>query len=211
MGNCCSGQEAEDSPGNHELSEVNTINFVNDEAWIRRPDLVVTQIHFVAATLLQNGGNHWNMHLQTSKDESVKIDLEPSAWPGPFQHGYLGRLDISRRSYAITRHRHHCVTVPARPGVAAVSFLKAIVNADNHRYEFTQAGRGCTGWMRDQFFLFVQQGLLQPGYERQIEEAMTQEWNRGRATRPWPVTQGYYLRDLNAGGGNRRRRRQRQR
>lgn len=201
MGGCCSAEQ--DGGSNHELSQWSPLNFVNDEAWIRKPERQVSQVHFVAVTRLQTGGDHWNMYLQVG-NESVRIDMEPGAWPGPFGQGYLGRLDISHQMDPITRNCEHRITVPARPGVAAMHFITAIVNADNHRYEFTQAGRGCTGWMGDQYLLFVQQGLLQPGYERQVEEAMNQEWDGGRATRSWPATSGYYLRDLNR---SRRRRR----
>ena len=207
MGNCCSGKEmAGDEVQEYVLSHVNPLNYITNEAQIRSPGLVVSHVHLVAIMRLENGGNHWNMYLQTCSGQYVKINVEPGAWPGPFGRGYLARIDVTLRESGGPDDVHCDAVVPARHGVTVSDFLDAILHADSHRYEFTQAGRGCTGWMRDQFLLFVQRGLLEPGHEAQVEEAIAQEWEGGLALRPWPVTRGYYLRDLDGSGHGRRRR-----
>jgi len=203
MGNCCSGEEAQETQSSHQLQQWDPINYVvpEDRKAILARGLIVTQVNLVAQTVLQSGGNHWTMFLQTGPESAVRIDMEPGAWPG--SNGYLGRLDIVRRNHVVSRNRQTVLSIRARPGVTAADFLSTIINSDSHRYEFTQAGRGCTGWMRDQFYLFVQQGLLEAGYEEQVEYALNHEWRRDRAVRSWPLTQGTYLRDR----GARRRRR----
>lgn len=206
MGNCCSGREnVRDEGQEHALSQLNPLNYITSKAQIRSPELVISHVHLIAVTRLQNGGNHWNMVLQTDLGQLVKINVEPGAWPGPFGRGYLARIDIALRQSGGIGGSHCDVSVPARPGVTVAEFLDVVVDADSHRYEFTQAGRGCTGWIRDQFRLFAQRGLLQPGYEAQVEQALTQEWEGGLALRAWPVTRGYYLKDLKRNSGGRRR------
>lgn len=173
---------------------------------IHSPDRIVTYVHFVAHAVLQTGGNHWDIFLQTGEDQSVRLEMSPGAFPG--QEGYLGRLDIILLNYALTRNSHKTVTIPAIPGHSVADFLSAIVRADNHRYEFTREGRGCTGWIRDQFYLFVQFGLLLPGWEEEFEAAINGAWNRGTLIASRSATYGTYLRDRGRGrrsGGARRR------
>lgn len=158
---------------------------------IRDKGRIVTEVHIVAHSIVETGGNHWDIFLQTGKD-SVRLEIVPGAWPG--KNGYLGRVDIIHHSYKITRRYHKRVTIPATPGHSVADFLDAVVEAGNHRYEFTQAGRGCSGWIRDQFYLFVQRGLIPSGYEREVEQAMTHAWNRNQLVGPWPVTRGTYWR-----------------
>lgn len=72
-------------------------------------------------------------------------------------------------------------------------FLDTIVRANNHRYEFTREGRGCTSWVRDQFYLFVQADLLPFGWEGEFESAISSAWVKNQPQGQWPVTYGRYL------------------
>jgi hypothetical protein len=196
MGSCCSigrAQDPEDRP--QELEQWNPINYVvpGSEAEILEDNQSVNSVHLVSLMALENGGNHWNLFLQTGSERYVQLDMAPGAWPG--EHGYLGRLDINLMNHGISSHQHCHIIVPTQPGYTAVNFLNAIFRADNHRYEFTQQGRGCTGWMRDQFALFARDGLLLSGHEDEVDYAVNHEWRQGTVTRPWPLTSGSYLRE----------------
>ncbi|KAF4334229.1 hypothetical protein FBEOM_11925 [Fusarium beomiforme] len=152
----------------------------------------VTDVHFVADLVLQDGGNHWVIFLQCGPEASVRLEAVPGAYPG--REGYLARLDIIPHSYGMARHSHKTVTIhPCTPGLTVGQFIDAIVRADNHRYEFTQAGRGCGGWVRDQFYVFIQNGLIPAGYEAQLESAIGTFWKENVAQSAWPLTYGTYL------------------
>lgn len=199
MGCCFSSESSKKGKGRQsqshqsfEMHNIDTLNYVpnNAVARIRDPKRIVTHVHFVAHSVLENGGNHWDVFLQTGR-RSVRLEISPGAYPG--REGYIGRLDIVHNEYELTRKRHKLITIPPTPGHCVTEYLDAIIAAGHHRYEFTRDGRGCTGWVRDQFYLFVEMGLIPPGWEQQIESAMTKAWREGVSEGPWPVTQGRYL------------------
>ncbi|KAH7419698.1 hypothetical protein BKA64DRAFT_651429 [Cadophora sp. MPI-SDFR-AT-0126] len=183
----------------HALQDYNPVRYHPDQREIRDPRRIVSHVHFVAQTVLQNGGNHWAIYLQTSPRESVSINMDPSELLGAQSpgHGYRGRMDIIQRNYAITNNRVGLVTIPANPGHPVAHFIDAIINAGNHQYDFTTAGRGCTGWILDQYHLFLQLGLISPGQD--MEMAVGQEWVSGRPNKAHPVTRGFYMRDTRRG------------
>ncbi|OIW24507.1 hypothetical protein CONLIGDRAFT_99114 [Coniochaeta ligniaria NRRL 30616] len=206
---CCSSsetpkkEEAARQPQSHqsfEMHNIDTLNYVPEDAVarIRDPKRLVTQVHIVACSVLETGGNHWVISLQTTtggeEESAVRLEIRPGAYPG--RDGYIGRLDVIHSSFEMmTRHHHKLVTIPpTTPGHCVAEWLDAIVAAGNHRYEFSREGRGCTGWVRDQFYLFVETGLLPPGWEQRVEHALTSAWVDGVLQGPWPVTQGRYLR-----------------
>ncbi|KAK1768089.1 hypothetical protein QBC33DRAFT_569131 [Phialemonium atrogriseum] len=206
MGNCCSfpssrGSTSRSHLESHEMHEWDPLNYIPPcaEPDIRSPNRIVSAGHFIAHSVLQSGGNHWQIYLQTGKDESVCLELVPGAFPG--QEGFLGRFDIVLHGYGLTRNTHKTVSISAVPGRSVADFLDAIIANDNHRYEFTQDGRGCTGWVLDQFHLFMRAGLLPPGREHDLEEAVNTAWEDGRSRGPRAVTLGTYVRDR--GGGRR--------
>lgn len=183
---------------NFEMHNLNPLSYTPDSAESQIRSYVVTKVHFVAHSVLRNGGNHWDIFLQCGPDLSVRLEIVPGAYPG--REGYLARLDIIRHPYGMTRVSHKTVSIsPQAPGLTVGEFLDAIVRADNHRYEFTKDGRGCGGWVRDQFYLFVQCGLIPTGWEARIEAAMTVFWNENRSQGAWPLTYGTYLRTRNTG------------
>src|SRR5260370_1444283 len=115
-------------------------------------------------------------------------DLLGAQSPG---HGYRGQMDIIHRDHAITRNHQAVITHPAVPGHQVAHFIDAIINAGNHEYDFTTQGRGCTGWMLDQYHLFLQRGLIQPG-ENDMESAINMQWINGRPTAERAATHGFY-------------------
>ncbi|KAH7342977.1 hypothetical protein BKA65DRAFT_505300 [Rhexocercosporidium sp. MPI-PUGE-AT-0058] len=187
----------------HALQDYNPVRYQPDQRLIRNPHRIVSRIHFVAHTVLQNGGNHWGIYLQTGNAESVSINMDPSELLGAQSpgHGYRGRMDIVSREYALTRNLVGLVTIPANPGHSVAHFIDAIINAGNHQYDFTTEGRGCTGWILDQYRLFLQLALIPPGHD--LERAVGQEWRsvqgRRRPTKAHPVTRGFYMRDTKRG------------
>ncbi|KAL5331936.1 hypothetical protein ACEPPN_001476 [Leptodophora sp. 'Broadleaf-Isolate-01'] len=184
----------------HALQDYNPVRYQPDhQRLIRDPHRIVSHVHFVAQTILQNGGNHWGIYLQTAANESVRINMDPSELLGAKSpgHGYRGRMDIIHRKHAVTRNLVGLVTVPANPGHPVAHFIDAIINAGNHQYDFTTEGRGCTGWILDQYHLFLQLALIPPGHD--LEKAVGQEWIQGRATKAHPVTRGFYMRDTRRG------------
>ncbi|KAF7549720.1 hypothetical protein G7Z17_g6191 [Cylindrodendrum hubeiense] len=186
---------------NFEMENLDPVSYIPEAAKsrIRSSSRIVTFVQFVAHSVLPNGGNHWKIFLQTGEHEFVQLEISPGAWPG--REGYLGRLDIMDHRHMLTHNHHQTVSIPAEPGHRVVSFLDAIVRADNHRYEFTQKGRGCTGWVRDQFYLFTQAHLIPSGWESRFEAAIRTAWDTNVSLGSWPVTYGTYLRDRS---GNRR-------
>jgi len=165
---------------------------------IRNPRRIVSHVHFVAQTVLLNGGNHWGIYLQTGDEESIRINMNPGELlgaPSP-GHGYRGQIEIVYE--ATTGHREGDVTIPANPGHPVTHFIDAIIDASNHEYDFTTEGRGCTGWILDQYHLFLRLALIPPGYD--LESMVSQEWVGGQAARAHPVTRGYYMRDTRRGG-----------
>lgn len=190
----------------NQLEYYNPVRYVPDAGQIRSSNRVVRYVHFVAHTILQTGGNHWTLFLQTRHNESVRITMDPGdllGAPSP-GHGYRGQMEISLRAYALTREHQHVVTIPATGGHTVAHFIDAIIAAGNDEYDFTTEGRGCTGWMLDQYRLFLQKGLIQPGSD--LEDAIAQAWAEGRATGPQRVTAGFYMRDTRGGGWGRRSR-----
>lgn len=89
--------------------------------------------------------------------------------------------------------------IPATRGHPVAHFIDAIINAGNHEYDFTTEGRGCTGWILDQFHLFQQLGLIPPEFDA-LKRAIKFEWKGERPARDWGVTHGYYMRNTRGGG-----------
>ena len=71
-------------------------------------------------------------------------------------------MGIVLRDHSITHNREGLVTIPATAGLPVAHFIDAIIDAGNHEYDFTTEGRGCTGWILDQYHLFLQLGLVPP-------------------------------------------------
>ncbi|KAI0141873.1 hypothetical protein GGR57DRAFT_486340 [Xylariaceae sp. FL1272] len=202
MGNCHSststkgGKKA--SHTNFELHEFDPLSYIPEENKNDIRKTPVMLVHFVAHSVLQTGGNHWDIYLQTGDYTSVRIEMTPGAFPG--RDGYLGRIDIIQHNYGITAHSHKTLTLkPTRAGLTVSSFLNAIVQADNHRYEFTKDGRGCGGWIRDQFHLFTNLNLIPSGHDRAFEEIINTYWVKNQSKGSWPLTYGTYLRTRQTG------------
>lgn len=96
MGNCFSspsdgtGKSSGHRGSSHELRSYEPVRYLSDRAQAR--SLPVQCVHFVAHSVLQNGGNHWTMFLQASPSRSVRINMDPSevrGAPAP-GHGYRG-------------------------------------------------------------------------------------------------------------------------
>jgi hypothetical protein len=207
MGNCFGTPSRGDKPSHtsFEMSNMDPLNYIPASSRGEIREKIVYYVHLVAHSVLQSGGNHWDIYLQTGAKESVRLDMNPGAFPGRI--GFLGRLDISRHNYPVT-NRHQLLTTIAAARRCTVGFvLDAIVRADNHRYEFTKNGRGCTSWVQDQFYLFIDIGLLPPGHERNFEKAITTAWIGGRSHGPSAVTRGVYLRERDGSqkSGNKKR------
>lgn len=212
MGNCfsspggTSGDRGKGGGNSRELRNYDPVRYLSDRAVIRDPNRTVICVHFVAHTLLQNGGNHWTIYLQTSPKDSVRINMEPGELrgaPAP-GHGYRGEMQLTHRNHNVTRNRQFYVTIPAFPGHPVAHFIDAIINAGNHEYDFTTEGRGCTGWILDQYRLFSQSALIRPGFDA-IENAINLQWVRGQPTSEWPATRGFYMREPRGGGWGARR------
>ncbi|KAG5748769.1 hypothetical protein H9Q70_008585 [Fusarium xylarioides] len=188
----------EPSHTNFEMLNMDPLSYIPEPSKDEIRGHVVTTVHFVAHSVLIKGGNHWDIFLQCGPDKSVRLEMVPGAFPG--RVGFLARLDIILQGYGITRQSNKTVSIPPlSPGLTVGQFLDAIVGADNHRYEFTQEGRGCGGWVRDQFYLFVQCGLIPAGWEAEIEAAMKVFWIRNVNKGEWPLTSGTYLKDRSPG------------
>lgn len=206
MGSCMSSTSQGDrrqqsTHTNFEMHDLDPLNYVPEPKKGIIRSRTVYFVHFVAHSILENGGNHWDIFLQTGREESVRLEMVPGAFPG--SEGYLGRLNIILHPYAITRHSQNLLTIPMDRRLSVANFLDAIVQADNHRYEFTREGRGCGGWVHDQFFLFVRAGLLPSGWESQFETMINTCWEDKASRGPWPLTYGTYLRNR---GKNQQRR-----
>src|ERR1700761_7959690 len=152
---CCASTPKETSGGSHQLQQYNPVRYASDRDHIRDPNRIVTRIHFIAQTVLQSGGNHWTLYLQTGPKQAVRINMNPSDLLGAqiSGHGYRGEMEITHRNHDITRYREYVLTVLATPGHSVAEFIDAIIRASNHEYDFTTVGRGCTGWMLDQYHL----------------------------------------------------------
>lgn len=188
----------------HELQIYEACRYMSDPGQIRNEKRIVIAVHFIAQTILQSGGNRWTMFLQTGPKSSVRINMDPTTLRGARVpgHGYRGEMGIIHRPYGSTRNRHAIVSMPAVRGRSAAHFIDTIINAGNHEYDFTTEGRGCTGWMIDQYRLFLQQGLIQPGFDA-IEEAINLQWVEGRPTSTRGTTRGFYMRETRGGGWSR--------
>jgi hypothetical protein len=176
-----------------EILYLDPLNYVPETKKSDIRNRIVYFVHFVAYSILESGGNHWNIFLETGKEESVRLEMIPGAFPGA--EGYLGRLDIILHPYAMTRHSQKFLTIPMDRKYSVARFLDVIVQMDNHRYELTREGRGCGGWVRDQFYLFVRAGLLPSMWETQFESMIKMCWEDGTSRGPWPLTYGTYLRN----------------
>jgi hypothetical protein len=44
----------------------------------------------------------------------------------------------------------------------------------NLKFDFTTNGRGCTGWVLDQYELFGKKGLVESGVD--LKDVLEQEW-----------------------------------
>ena len=177
---------------NFETANRDPLSFIPEEDRNRLRSYHVTMVHVVAHTVVQGGGNHWDIFLQTGEVESVRLEVVPG---NPGREGNLARLEIMRHAYASTHHGQKTISITATPGYTVGNFLDTIVRADNHRYEFARGGGGSSGWVRDQFYLFVRAGLIPPGWESVIEQAINAAWYKNKSQGPWPVTYGTYLRE----------------
>lgn len=199
MGSCFSSESPKgnaqqpQSHYNFETHDLDPLNYVPDDsiALVRDPHRIVSLVHFVADSVIESGGNHWFILLETG-NSFVRLEISPGAYPG--REGYIGRFDIIHHGYGLTKHHHKDVAILSSGRHSVADFLDTIVNTGNHHYEFTREGRGCTGWVRDQFYLFVEMGLLPPGREQDVETALTSAWVNGTSQGPWPITLGRYLR-----------------
>jgi hypothetical protein len=145
------------------------------------------------------------MYLQTNTQEAVCITMDPGDLLGVQSpgHGYRGQMEISLQDHAIARTHQHVLTIPATQGHTVAHFIDAIIAAGNDEYDFTTEGRGCAGWMLDQFRLFLHQGLIQSGYN-EIESAINQGCIDGQPTGSRPATYGYYMRNTRGRGWSKR-------
>ncbi|RFU33367.1 hypothetical protein B7463_g2947, partial [Scytalidium lignicola] len=169
------------------------------EAKTRDPHRIVIQVHFIAQSVLENGGNHWGISLQTGPEEYVRLNMDPSNVLGAQapDHGYRGRLYIRRD--AVTYKPEKIVTIPANPGHSVFQFIDVITNEGNHLYDFTTRCRGCTGWILEQLMLFEHHHLIPGGYD--LANVISQQWEGGRATNLHTgVTRGTYMRNTTYGG-----------
>jgi hypothetical protein len=181
-----------------ELQGYEPVRYESDETAIRAQ--IVTQVHFVAQTVLQSGGNHWGIYLQTGHNGSVRLNMDPSTVLGAQapDHGYRGQLKVRYRDHAVTRNQEKMVTIPANPGHSVAQFIDVIINEGNHLYDFTTRGRGCTGWILDQFNLFEHHNLIPGGHN--LAEVISQQWERGHAVKHIGVTRGSYMKNTTYGG-----------
>ncbi|RSL57374.1 hypothetical protein CEP54_008330 [Fusarium duplospermum] len=123
------------------MANLDPLSYIPETSKNRMRNGVVTVVHFVAHSVLKNGGNHWDIFLQIGNDESVRLEIVPGAYPG--REGYIGRLDIMEHKYGVTRRRHRLLSIPTDHRHSVANFIDTIVQADNHRYEFTySAGEG---------------------------------------------------------------------
>lgn len=194
---------SEPSHTNFEMYDIDPLNYTPESDKGRIRSRIVSFVHFVAHSTLESGGNHWDIFLETDEGRSVSFEMTPGAFPG--REGFLGRLDIIHHPNPFPGVCHKAVSIPAQPGSSVANFLDAIVQADNHRYEFTREGRGCTGWVRDQFHLFAQVGLLPSGSESTVEAAITTAWEKHVSKGLWHVTYGTYLRSRGGREGSERK------
>ncbi|KAI5863466.1 hypothetical protein GGS23DRAFT_596642 [Durotheca rogersii] len=154
---------------------------------------IVYAVHFVASTSVSWGSNHWDIFLQTGESEFISLEITARAPLG--REGYPCRLDILHHSGDVPRRSHKVVAVPAHGWHTVADFLDVIVQAGNHMYEFTREGRGCAGWVHDQFYLFVRADLMAADKSLEFEEAINTWWERNAPRGPSPVTHGTYRRD----------------
>ncbi|KAK3943429.1 hypothetical protein QBC46DRAFT_307500 [Diplogelasinospora grovesii] len=214
MGNCSSSRRHDEPIGTTSEEPLNVYDPVRYKPGVFEicdPTSLVIKVHFVAESVLQNGGNHWIICLQTPDQAVVRLNMSPTDVRGArvSGHGYRGQIEITYgEDDAMTRNdstqeKHHClVTVPATPDQTVANFILAIMDAGNHEYDFTTEGRGCTGWIIDQYRLFDQLDLIQPGFDA-IETAIALEWVNGRPTDQSTITRGFYMRDTRGGGWGR--------
>lgn len=188
-------------PNSQELRNYDSVHYLSDVELVRTCKVIL--VHFVAQTALVNGGNHWNIWFQIGSKEAVHMNMVPGDLLGApvVRHGYRGRIDVSHGKYYMAKVREATVTVPATQGHSVGEFIDAIVDAGNHEYDFTAEGRGCTGWILDQFHLFVRLSLIRPGLDG-LETAINMQWIDGRPVDEWPVTRGFYMRDTRGGWGS---------
>lgn len=202
MGNCCSSIGGQGDEGNsHALQNYDPVRYVPDIEMIRSTEQIVTRVHFVAYTILENGGNHWTMYLETGRRSSVRINMEPSELRGAqvSGHGYRGVMEVRDCNHAVTRDHHTLVSIPALAGHPVAHFIDAIINANNHEYDFTTGGRGCTGWMLDQWELFTQMSLIRPEFTA-IKDIINKGWVEGVPIETRLVTRGFYVKNTRGGG-----------
>ncbi|EJT75647.1 hypothetical protein GGTG_05579 [Gaeumannomyces tritici R3-111a-1] len=197
---------------------------------IRNVGNSVLQAYFVAEDVLEIGGNHWSIYLETTgtggpaDDEhldqdgkedhhrrSVRLSLSPSAYPG--RNGPLARLQVQACPGSQRRLQgQHEVALPPLPGhVPAARFIDALADAERPNFEFTRAGRGGRGWVLDAAALFLRSGLLvDPDGHRQAELARaivgaTWGGDEGAPTPAPPLRRGTYYRVTSVGVGSRER------
>jgi hypothetical protein len=201
MGNCCSkADRRKEASVDLERQSYNPIIYASAQA-PAEVDQMVTKVHFVAESVLTSGGNHWTIFFETSNEfSSVRINICPSDVMGARipGHGFRGQMILNHQE-APSQDNQHIVSFIATPKQTVHKFVSAIIDAGNHEYDFTTQGRGCTGWMLDQYDLFVGLGFIQPGPQL-LENAIKKEWQKGEPLREWTITRGFYMRDTRGGG-----------
>lgn len=108
-------------------------------------------------------------------------------------------MEVSVREYNVSRNRHQIVTIPTTRGHTVADFIDVIIAAGNHEYDFTTEGRGCTGWMLDQYRLFLANGLIRSGFDA-IERTIGLAWVEGQPVSEHAITRGFYMRNTRGGG-----------
>ncbi|KAH6701275.1 hypothetical protein BKA61DRAFT_620430 [Leptodontidium sp. MPI-SDFR-AT-0119] len=133
---------------------------VGGEAKIR--GLQVQKIYAVAHDVLENGGNHWCLYLQTADHQSVCIDSTPTySVPSTVLH------DGSKANIVIS-HLNNCLPISAMCAVPLTvcvnltvgSVLELFIHSGRHNYEFDSQGRGCRQWTSDQITLLEAQHYI---------------------------------------------------
>ncbi|EPE35579.1 hypothetical protein GLAREA_11279 [Glarea lozoyensis ATCC 20868] len=207
MGSCFSSEGDNNSGGGKSISpepNFNPVTYSPSQELIRSANRVVIAVRFVAQTVLQNGSNHWVIFLQTGQEEAVRINMDPSLTLGAQTpgHGYRGAMTITHRNHAVTRNHELMISIPTGRQHTVAQFIDTIVGARHHEYDFTTEGRGCTGWILDQYHLFLRQGLIPPKFDA-IESAINMEWRQGKPSGGRQATRGFYMKDTRGGGWSR--------
>lgn len=113
-------------------------------------------------------------------------------------HGNRGKLHLRYDTWAQSNQCEYVVTKPVNGQHSVPDFIDAIVAAGHSKFDFTTNGRGCTGWVLDQYELFAKEGFIESEFD--LKGVMEQEWQGGRATKASKITRGFYMKDTREGG-----------